>query len=290
MDITGKFLRLAGAGVLLLGLAALVVVMAPEVRGQTTRTEPLNAIRTQLFGGSQIGVSLRDVDEADVEREGLRELAGAVVEEVQRDSPAAGAGFRAGDVVITFDGERVRSARHLSRLVDETPEGRKVQATIVRAGDQQTLTVAPEASSGAIRLARSPNLREYFNLEFPQRMVVEPERLRLLVRGWPRLGVTVNEMTDQLAEHFGATSGGVLVVEVDEDTPAARAGLKAGDVITRVAGEPVHSSAELQRRLAGLSGEVTIDIVRDGRAQTIRADLGEGGVDDLVREVRRIRR
>ena len=290
MNMTGKFLRLTGVGVFLLGLAALVVVMAPEVRGQATRTEPLSVIRTQLLGGSQIGVSLRDVDEADVEREGLRELAGAVVEEVQRDSPAAEAGFRAGDVVITFDGERVRSAKHLSRLVDETPEGREVQTTIVRAGNQQTLTVAPAASAGAIRLARSPALREYFNFEFPERLAVEPERLRLMVLGRPRLGVTVNELTDQLAEHFGATSGGVLVVEVDEDTPAARAGLKAGDVITRVAGEPVESPAELQRRLARLTGEVTIDIVRDRQAQTIRADLGERGEDDLVREVRRIRR
>jgi len=289
MNMTAKFLRLAGVGVFLLGLAALVVVLAPEVRGQATRTEPLNVIRTQLLGGSQIGVSLRDVDEADVEREGLRELAGAVVEEVQRDSPAAEAGFRAGDVVMTFDGERVRSAKHLSRLIDETPEGREVETTIMRAGNQQTLTVAPEASPGALRLATSPAFRELrnFNLEFPERLVVEPERFGVFIRGRPRLGVTVNEMTDQLAEHFGATSGGVLVVEVDEDTPAAQAGLRAGDVITRVAGEPVRTPAELQRRLAGLSGEVTIDIVRDRQAQTIRADLGEG---DTVREVRRIRR
>jgi S1-C subfamily serine protease len=119
-----KLVTLAGAGVFLLVVAAIAVVAAPEVRGQVLRERPAVHFRTLLHGGSAIGVELRDVDEADVRREQLPALSGAVVVEVAGSSPAADAGFRAGDVVVTFDQERVRSARHLSRLIDETPAGR----------------------------------------------------------------------------------------------------------------------------------------------------------------------
>jgi membrane-associated protease RseP (regulator of RpoE activity) len=99
------------------------------------------------MGGSAIGASLRDVDSADVTREKLTSQAGAVVEEIDRDGPAAKAGFRAGDIVLTFDGEKIRSARHLARLIEETPDGREVAASVVRGGDQVTLKVTPEASA-----------------------------------------------------------------------------------------------------------------------------------------------
>ena len=71
-------------------------------------------------GGPEIGVSIRDVEA------GSPGSAGAQVERVREDSPAEKAGIRAGDVITQFDGERVRSARQLSRLVAETPAGRSV--------------------------------------------------------------------------------------------------------------------------------------------------------------------
>jgi serine protease Do len=283
MNITRTFVRLAGVGVLMFGMAALIVVLAPEARGQSTRSEPFSVIRTQLMGGSHIGATVRDVDDADVRREGLSTPAGAVIEEIRRDSPAADAGFKAGDVVVTFDGERVRSARHLMRLIEETPDGREVTATVVRASERHELTVAPETPEPFSLATQLEPLRELrsFNLEVPDielpgTLHMDPERFYLLAGRSPaRLGVEVSDLTDQLAEHFGAESG-VLVASVDDDTPAARAGLQAGDVITRVAGEQVRSTSELRRRLSENSGEVTIDIVRDRRAETLRADIGDG--------------
>ena len=81
--------------------------------------------------GSRLGVSIRDVNEDDVK---AGRTTGVVIEDVNDDSPAAKGGFKAGDVVTSFDGERVRSARQFSRLVEETPSGRSVKAQVMRGG------------------------------------------------------------------------------------------------------------------------------------------------------------
>ena len=72
--------------------------------------------------------------------------AGVRIDGVDDDSPAAKAGLREGDVVVEFDGERVRSARQLTRLVQETPDGRAVKMTVTRGDARQTVEVTPEAA------------------------------------------------------------------------------------------------------------------------------------------------
>ena len=97
------------------------------------------------MGGSRVGMVVRDVETADVTKEKLAGTAGAVVTEVVKESAAEKAGVKAGDVVTSFDGERVRSARQLERLVEETPAGRTVKVALQRAGAPVTLDVTPEA-------------------------------------------------------------------------------------------------------------------------------------------------
>jgi serine protease Do len=94
--------------------------------------------------------------------------------------------------------------------------------------------------------------------------------------GPARLGVTVQELTDQLAGYFGAGDG-VLVTTVGDDSAARTAGLRAGDVITRVDGEAVTNGAELRRRLTDAEGTATLTIVRDRKEQTITVTLPDGG-------------
>jgi S1-C subfamily serine protease len=84
--------------------------------------------------------------------------------------------------------------------------------------------------------------------------------------------VTVQELTGQLGEYFGVT-GGVLVTSVIDSSSANAAGLRAGDVITRVSDQPVTSEADLRRRLADASGDVALTIVRDRKTQTITVTL-----------------
>ena len=79
-----------------------------------------------------------------------------------------------------------------------------------------------------------------------------------------RLGVSVDELTPQLAAYFGAKDG-VLIASVSDDSPASRAGLKAGDVVTRINSEQVRSREDLTRLIGDVKdgGDTTIGIVRD---------------------------
>ena len=95
---------------------------------------------------------------------------------------------------------------------------------------------------------------------------------RISPRG--RLGVQTNDLTPQLAEYFGAKDGGVLVTSISKDSPAEKAGLKAGDVITSVNGEHVRHADELIDGLRdSKSAEVTIGILRDKKESSVKATI-----------------
>jgi len=276
-------------------------VATPMVHGQAVRRAPAVDVQTHLFGGPYIGVAVRDTDEADVSRAKLPEATGAVVDEVRSGTPAAEAGLRAGDVITRFDGERVRSARHFERLVAETPAGRDVEMTVVRAGENITVSVEPEPAPGFadIEPLRSLRYSPHLNFNDFEELRRLPETISRSLPDWQfhfddpggvvlwnrgRLGVGVQDLTDQLGEYFGAPEG-VLVTSVDENSPGSAAGLRAGDVITSIDGESVRSTGDLRRRLNAASGETTITIVRDKREQTLTATLE----DSRIRERRIIR-
>src|SRR5262245_6641546 len=123
-------------------LTALAIVLGSFVVATPLRSqEPFR----MFWGGpgSQIGVTVHDIETSDGSRQ--QPQAGAVIDEVRRDSPAERAGLRHGDLVIEFDGERIRSAQQFSRLVQETPAGRTVSATVVRDGRRTVVSVVPSA-------------------------------------------------------------------------------------------------------------------------------------------------
>jgi S1-C subfamily serine protease len=105
-----------------------------------------------------------------------------------------------------------------------------------------------------------------------------------------RLGVTVNELTPALAAYFGAADG-VLVASVTADSPAARSGIKAGDVITSVDGRAITSAAGLVRELRGGSTdrEVTLGIVRDKKPSSVTATIEAPERRERPRQARPIR-
>jgi S1-C subfamily serine protease len=110
-----------------------VVVQAPAIRAQGT-------VRV-LGDGAQLGVDVRDLDPKD-------KAEGAAIAGVTSGSPADKAGIKEGDVVVEFDGERVRSATQFQRLVRETPAGRTVKMAVMRSGKRTDLMVTPEAGTG----------------------------------------------------------------------------------------------------------------------------------------------
>jgi serine protease Do len=243
--------------------------------------------------GAQIGVTVRDLDPADTDSQKASGGSGIVVEQVRPDSPAATAGMRAADLIVSFDGERIRSARQFSRLVQETPPGRTVSATIVRDGRRSDVSITPAAPQSARRqdgrpelnadrgvVIDSDKLRERIERELGQIDGLRRFELPEFSFDFPgssargRLGVGVDDLTPQLASYFGAQEG-VLVTTVTEDTPAARGGLKAGDVIVSFAGEAVRNRVELQRAVgrAQSDAEVTVGIVRDRKTSDIKIKL-----------------
>jgi serine protease Do len=274
-----KTLALAAA---LAGAAGLGAAFAPAVLAQSRAAVALAPAQVYSFaGGSRIGVSIRDVETSDKTRSGV------VIESVDDDSPAAKAGLKAGDVVIEFDGERVRSVRQFTRLVSETPEGRTVAAVAMRDGQRVTVNVAPESGRGVRWLTGEPMelLRRFETVPprparpapptppAPRPAPLPPTLERFFWTGTSQLGITGSDLEPQLAEYFGAKDG-VLVASVSAESAAAKAGLKAGDVIVSFNGESIEGLSELRSRIRQVDGqEFTIGILRDKKSMTLKGRL-----------------
>ena len=274
------------------GLATVAVIAAAFVLAPTawTQVRPAPAPRPEprmmrLAGrGSSIGVRVRDLDADDLVKAKLQQPGGVLIDEVEEETPAATAGLRSGDVVVEFDGERVRSARHFSRLVQETPDGRTVKATIVRDGSRQTLDVTPSTAERFGNRDFMIHLPD-FEHEIERGLEALPRNFAfdfdwdsspMLVGGRGRLGARLQPLTEQLAEYFGAKEG-VLVSSIEPDSPAAAAGLKAGDVITSVNGRPVDSSRDVTQEIrdAGESKDVEVGVLRDRKPLTLKLQIPE---------------
>lgn len=250
--------------------AAAAAVLSAAVTAVMMAVQPADAqeprVIVRSLGSAAIGVSIRDVTGEDAVKAKMAQPAGVYVESVVEGSPASKAGLQAGDIVIDFDGERVRSASHFTRLVHESVPNRQVAAVVVRGTSKQTVTVVPD-TSGAFNVL-SNNLPRDLNL----RLDTDAFRNRVTAPG-RNLGVTVSPLSDQLASHFGVKQG-VLVSTVTSNSPAAAAGVRAGDVITAVNGQTVSSSADITRALReNNSGSVDIVVTRDRKSLSLKATL-----------------
>jgi S1-C subfamily serine protease len=278
-------MKTAKMTVVALGLGCAAGFAVATVAAQGSRDSQEKPVRPRVMmrdgRGAQIGVHVNDVTE------------GVRIEEVDQDGPASKAGVQAGDIVVEFDGERVRSARQFSRLIQETAAGRSVGLGIMRDGKRQLLNVTPESRASGFdfdgdllqrEIARGmrdveprlrelePRLREFgfnapFHFDFDAWPRVNSPRARL--------GVQLNELTPQLGEYFGAKDGGVLVASVTPESPAAKAGLKAGDVITSIDGGRVRRREDLIDQLRDKEGDVTVGILRDKQESSVKATLEE---------------
>jgi serine protease Do len=280
------------------------------------------AFASMLAGGPRLGIEIRDVKKEDVAALKLTGQAGVVVEAVTKDSAAEKAGVKAKDVIVALDGENVRSAQQLTRLVRETAPGRAVKLAVIRDGKRMDIEATPAEAVGELAdilidrqqlrgdiERQTQELRNQLNqYRLERRAPAAPavpgaparpgETPRWQAEGVPgapggvfqfyggdngpwtvldgmargRLGVTVQELTPELATYFGVKDG-VLVATVAADSPAAKAGLKAGDIITTVDGKTVTAASDLISGLAGKSGEVTIGLTRDRKPLTLKATI-----------------
>jgi membrane-associated protease RseP (regulator of RpoE activity) len=180
---------------------------------------------------------------------------GVYVEGIIEGTAAEKAGMQDHDVIVELDGDRIAGPAHLGEVLEFYSPGDRITVKVWRKGKTLTLPV-----------------------ELGERTKVKLGGTVALVKGAPKawFGVTVQNLTDQLAEYFGTTEG-VLISSVAEDSPADRAGVRAGDVLTMVDSEHIEEPADLPVLIAEREpGEnVTAHLIRKGQQLALRAVLAE---------------
>jgi serine protease Do len=198
-----------------------------------------------------LGVSIQPMTTELAKSFGVAQSDGALVANVLEDSPAAKAGVKAGDIIVDFDGHKIGRTTDLTRIVAATPIGKDVRVSVLRDGKPMALTARIEKMDD-------------------KDVVAAADSGDATTR--PRLGVTVEPMTPELARQLGVTDGrGVVVREVKEGSPAADAGVRAGDVITEINRKPIKSVEDLRKALEAQKAGTTalLLIHRDGGARYV---------------------
>jgi serine protease Do len=236
--------------------------------------EPANADKSfsiLLAGGTFLGVGTEDISKENVGRYGMREVRGVGVTQVLKDSPAEKAGLKKDDVILRFDGESVTSARKLSRLVSESSPDQTVRITISRGGTEQEVsaTLSKQSMKNLMGAEIRDDVLKGIEKDWPQ-IKMGDGNFVFNFGANRRIGVSTQTLTKQLADYFGAKDGGLLITSVSENSPAAKAGLRAGDVITAVDGEKVNSSGDIVRAINKKDdGEISLTILREHNSLNI---------------------
>ena len=181
-----------------------------------------------------LGVSLQPLSPELATSFGVKEAKGALVTEVMPDSPAATAGLRSGDVITEINGKKVENPGDVARTVALAPLGRAAKLTVWRDKQEHSLTVVLREAPGERQAAR--------------------------------LGFEVRPVTAEIARELALRSAdGVVVTRVDEDSEAAQAGLRRGDVVVELNREPVKTLADFERATRA---------VKNGERLTVRVERG----------------
>ena len=234
-------------------------------------------------GASWLGVESQEISAEKAKELKLPAERGVLLERIVPDSPAAKAGLKDSDVITEINGQRVEGATQFRRMIHEIPAGRTVQLTVWRDGHAQSISVTLGKSEerGNMWFKTAPRA---FSFELPK--IEMPEVAPMPDMDWggygvlagarPRLGIDAEDLSGQFGAYFGAPDGeGVLVREVNSGSPAEKAGVKSGDVITSLNGERVRSLGDLREKLAGKREEKTVKVgvLRNKNPMTITVEL-----------------
>lgn len=240
--------------------------------------KPAETPQWRYLRGGYLGVEIRDIAVERASALNSHSPHGVEVTMVDQDAPAAKAGLREHDIILTFNGAPVQNVATLRHMIVATPPGRTVALGISRDGQPMTLkaqlarhkhyAVVPGRS---VRLDMPP-------VQMPE---IEMPRFTMLQFSWLN-GLLLEDITPQLGEFFGVKDGqGVLVRSVSKGSPAAAAGLKAGDIITKAGNERITCTSDWARLMHEHSGDtVVLGIVRDKREQSVSLKLPERKTSD----------
>ena len=264
---------------------ALTILMTAvgAANAQTAPTERRvrRMILTQPFESSYLGVQTEDISKENFSKYGLATVRGVGVDRVVENSPAAKGGLQNGDVILKYDGEEVSSVGKLSRLIAETAPDHTAKLTVRRDGGERELSVTlgrremSPFSGGNFSFENLPNLARLPRTAqtFPLPPLADDSAGDFVFRGGAnrQIGIGATPLTKQLGDYFGTADGkGLLVNNVRENSPAAKAGLKAGDVIVEIEGREVRGMADLMRAVnEKKEGGVSLTFIRDKNRQTV---------------------
>lgn len=196
----------------------------------------------------RLGIMIQDVNQALADSFGLKQLKGALVSSVEKDSPAGRAGIEPADVIVRLGDKDINASTDLPALVADLQPGTSVNLVLIRKGESRTLTVTVGE--------------------------MKPEQLAEgdddgVQKG--RMGLAVRPL-DRDEQRQAGVSGGLLVEKVAG--PAARAGIQAGDVVLSINGMPVNSAEQLSSLAAKSGKHVALLILRDSNKIFIPLNLG----------------
>ena len=263
--------------------------------GQDKKEDGDRSPRTFAFtmdgGGSYLGVQTSEITKDNYLKFNLSGVRGVAVDKVSENSPASAAGIQAGDVIVRLDGEEVTGVRKLTRLVSEVDPDHQVRLTVSRNGREQEITAtlakrpAPKFEEGSFPgmqnfkfempdmkdLPQFKEMRDLKNMPEGQHVWTFPggEGRSMVLRSGRGIGVSILPLTKQLADRYQVT-GGALVSEVRDGSAAAKAGLRAGDVITEVDGKQIKNQFDIIKAVNDKKdGDVSVTFIRDGKRQTV---------------------
>jgi len=198
---------------------------------------------------SWIGVMIQNITPELKDKLGLGTEEGALVSDVVSGGPAEKAGIKRGDVILQFDGKPIRSSRDLPFIVASTPIGKTVGVEVMRSSQPMNLQIKTE------------ELKEEAEETPPG-------------EAHPYLGMDVQEITPEMAKNYGLSrSQGVIIVEVENGSPAEQAGLVPGDIIVEMDKKPVSNLEAFKQLLKGVKEGGTVLFLIDRGGTTIFVTL-----------------
>lgn len=241
-----------------------------------------------LFYSAQgyLGVDFKEIDADRATALRLKDTHGAEVVTVDHDAPAGKSGLKLHDVILQLDGQSFDSVDQLRRRLLDLPVGRTVSLLISRDGSQMTVSV--QLCDRAVLQQQAWS--QHFSVPKPAPLGggatsfagnTAPAGTAFIDSMIPRaplyVGADVNPVRTQLADYFGVRSGtGLLVESVDYQSPAARAGLKAGDVVVKVDSQPMTSRNDWAKAIRRHRGQlVQVTVMRNKQEQVLTMGAGK---------------
>ena len=172
-----------------------------------------------------LGVMIQKITPDLKEKLGLKDEKGALVADVTAGGPAEEAGIKRGDVIVSFGGEEIKEMHDLPYIVASTSVGEKVTVEVIRKGKKKSFQV----KTGELK---------------------EEDESPVVSEVSPNLGLMVKEVTPELARNFGLSeTSGLVVVQVESNSPAGEAGMRPGDIIIEVDQVAMKNLAQFNRKI-----------------------------------------